>query len=175
MVGSTVGFIIGFNSDGIAGNSIRVNGVKLNVVPGGYEATIKGATIAFTYSPSAANRTIIPAQAFDRLISGGFVYLTSDPNSSSAQDIALTQFQIAEMLRNEFNVQSQVAFDKPLQNFPVVTCENASQYVPVIVFKDSNETNASYQNGCLVLTAQNSAAYIELRDRVAYGIFGILR
>ncbi|MEK6967836.1 MAG: hypothetical protein AABX51_04350 [Nanoarchaeota archaeon] len=176
MVGSTIGFLVGpfgFGS-GVSGTSIKVNGHKLDVVPGGFETKVGKAIIAFTYSPSAANRTIIPSEAIDKIKGAGFIYMASDPNSSSAQDIALTQFQLSEMLNNEFNVKSQVAFTKPFRQFPVVTCLNASPLVPVMIFEDANQTNATYENNCLVLQAENSAAYNELRDRLVYGLFGIL-
>src|SRR3989344_824966 len=89
MVGSTIGFLVGpfgFGS-GISGTSIKVNGHKLDVVPGGFETKVGKAIIAFTYSPAAANRTKIPSESIDQIKGAYFVYMASDPNSTSGQDI----------------------------------------------------------------------------------------
>lgn len=175
MVGSTIGFIIGFSGSGVGGESIRVNGFRLTVTPTGYETKINGQTIKFTYPPDAANGTYISPEAISQIKNAAVVYLTSDPNSTSVQDIALVQFQLQEILANSFKVQSQIAFTQPYLQSNIITCANASPQVQVIVFEDDNSTSANYGNNCLELKAVNSNAYAELRDRLVYGLFGIIR
>jgi len=131
--------------------------------------------LTFTYSPIEVNITEIPAEAIERIKNSPFVYLSSEPNSTSLEDVALAQYQLQQVLASQFNVQSSIAFTRPNNQTFSIGCENASQYVPVIVFEDANQTATIYQDNCLRLQAANPSAFIALRDRTVYGLLGILK
>ena len=174
MIMSTLGFLVGQGGTGLEGTAIKVNGYELTPVQGGYTAEIGDAQIGFTYSPFIANRTKIDSNAINQIKSSKYLVMTSNFTSPYASDIALMQFQLAEILANELNIQAQLAFTKNETQLPAITCQNASQFMPVIEFRDGNTTDAFYQNNCLVLTAPSPAGFVELRDRLVYGLFGRL-
>src|SRR3989344_183134 len=84
MVGSTIGFIVGpFGfSGGIAQDSIKVNGHRIDITPNGYETRVGNSVITFTYSPIDVNSTKIPYEAIEKIKNSPFVYLTSEINST---------------------------------------------------------------------------------------------
>ncbi len=175
MLGSTVGYIVGMVGYG-DGTSVYLNGFNIKIRSDGlgYETTVKGKTVPFTYSPIALNSTIASQAAIDKLISSKYIIFTSNSTSLAAQDIALMQFELGRIFQDNFNIQTQIAFTTPVGAFPVIGCENSSVYVPVVEFRDTNDTAIYSEGNCVIVASQSSTSYIILRDRLVYGLFGIL-
>jgi len=75
---------------------------------------------------------------------------------------------------NNFNIFVRVGFTSEQLNFPVITCDDASDFVPVVYFKGSNTTNVYVENSCIIAEASNPADIIRIKDRLVYGILGII-
>ena len=57
--------------------------------------------------------------------------------------------------------------------FPLFNCENATDYEPVIILKNSNITKIYESDNCITIEA-NNAEYFKIRDIIAQYIFGFI-
>jgi len=142
---------------------------------GGYATDIDGKNYVFTDYPGYVDKINISGEAISGLIGKKMVYLTYDPNQTGVEEIATVQYQLQNEL-NSIGVFSRNAFTKPNDyHLPIITCANATQYVPVIEFRESNETRLDYGNQCYVLHAAYSEDFVRLKDRLLFGIMGIIK
>ena len=59
-------------------------------------------------------------------------------------------------------------------NLPIITCENATQYIPVIYLKEGNDTNFFLQKECIIAESKSKEGFIALKDLIIYTIFDII-
>ena len=76
---------------------------------------------------------------------------------------------------NNFNIFIRSGFTTPQNNFPVLSCDDATEFVPVVYFKSGNFTKISLENNCILAEAAAHADVIRLKDRLVYGILGIIQ
>ena len=58
---------------------------------------------------------------------------------------------------------------------PIIACDDATPLIPVIYFVESNETKIYKQENCIIAEADTSVDVIRIKDRLLYGIHGIIR
>jgi hypothetical protein len=172
MVGSVFGVVFfGFGTSG--SSSIEYNDFKF-VGRGSFWSTIVDDREAmFTYFPSDVEIVLIDEDIISRLKDRVQIDATSDFNDTFAESIALAQYQIGITLNN-FNVFVRKGFTSEQQTFPIITCNQSTTFVPVIYFKSSNETRVYLENDCIIAEALNQEDIIRIRDRLVYGILGII-
>ena len=59
-------------------------------------------------------------------------------------------------------------------NLPIITCENATSYVPVIHLKEGNDTKFSLKDDCIMAESSSKEGFIALKDIIIYTIFDII-
>jgi hypothetical protein len=135
---------------------------------------IGGKNILFDYHPAQVEYINVSKTIIDRINSSVQLYQTSDVNSSDKQAIALAQFDIVQdlSLRNQYAVNGFTTENE--FNLPVITCANSTQYVPVLMYQRSNETDIYDKDNCIILEARSDSDFIALKDRILYGVFGII-
>ncbi|MEK6948680.1 MAG: hypothetical protein AABX34_00555, partial [Nanoarchaeota archaeon] len=74
-----------------------------------------------------------------------------------------------------FNIFVRNGFTAEQQNFPIITCNQSTNFVPVIYFKSSNATKVYLDNNCITAEALTQADVIRVKDRLVYGILGIIK
>ena len=172
MVGSAFGVIF----YGFAGNTgkVKYNKISFSRVNGGWFATINKEKIFFNYLPTEVEDIQINNNIIDKIKNTLEVDITYDENNSYAEEIALSQYQLRNIL-NSFNIHVRNGFTAA-NNFdiPIITCKDASSFVPIIYFEESNETSVTIDNGCIIADINNRIDAIRVKDRLLYGILGIL-
>lgn len=173
MVGSLFGVVFfGFGNSGAT--SMKYNDFKFVNRGSFWSAIIDNREAMFTYLPSDVDVISVSNNAINRLKNKVQIDMTSDFNDTSAESIALAQYQIGITLNN-FDVFVRSGFTSEQQNFPVITCDDSSNFVPVIYFKSSNETGVYLDNDCVIAEASNPADIIMIKDRLVYGILEIIK
>jgi hypothetical protein len=173
MVGSVFGIIFfGFSS----GNASTLSYNDFEFVNRGsfWSTSIDGREALFTYFPSDVELIEVDAGAVERLRNKVQLDVTSDFNDTFAEGIALANYQMGITLNN-FNIFIRNGFTKEQQNFPVITCNQSTIYVPVILFRSGNETKILLENNCIVAQSAVHADAIRLKDRLVYGMLGIMQ
>lgn len=171
MVGSVFGVIFYGYGGGV--NSIREKGFKF-VDNGNYwETNVDGQLAIFTYLPSQVEPITIDDFVINRLKNVVQIDTTSDFNDTFVESIALAQFQMGVTLNN-FGIFVRGGFTTENQDFPVLTCGDSTNFVPVIYFKSSNETNVYMEDNCIIAEALSENDVLGIKDRLVYGILGII-
>jgi len=169
MVASVVGFIWQ------GGGAIVDKGLKFKEAGNKFATKIDGKNREFYTLPQQAELIEADQAAIDALKSTRMLYITSDPNSTLKQSIALAEFEIGNIFIEE-GIYATHAFTTENEFGAMqLTCDNATAAVPVIYFTNSTETKISYENNCIIIESTSDFNMLSVRDRLLYGYYGILK
>ena len=173
MVFSVFGVIFfGFGDGGTT--SLRYNDFKFANKGSSWSTMINEKEALFTYFPSDVGGINVSNDVINRLKNILEIDVTSGFNDTFAKQISLAEYNMGLTLNN-FNIFVRQGFTAESQyNFPVITCENATNFVPVIYFKSSNETKVYLENNCIIAEALRQDDVERIKDRLVYGILGII-
>lgn len=173
MVSSVFGVIFfGFQGGGA---SATYNGFKFFNRGDFWSTNIDGREAMFTYFPSEIEPIPADDNAISRLKNTPQIDITSDINDTFAEGIALAQYQMGITL-SSFNVFTRNGFTNQTKyNAPIITCNDSTNFVPVVYFTKGNATRIYMQDDCVIAEAGNHADVIRLKDRFVYGILGVIK
>jgi|SRR3989338_4913743 len=173
MVFSVFGVIFfGFGDGGTT--SLRYNDFKFANKGSSWSTMINEKEALFTYFPSDVGGINVSNDVINRLKNILEIDVTSGFNDTFAKQISLAEYNMGLTLDN-FNVFVRQGFTAESQyNFPVITCEDATPFVPVIYFKKSNETKVYLEDNCIIAEALRQDDVERIKDRLVYGILGII-
>ncbi len=130
---------------------------------------------AFSFLPNEVS-DIKAEPGFEQLLKDRLeIDVTSDTNSTNLQSISLAAYQMGLTLE-KYNIYVRQGFiSNNSYNAPVITCNDSTQNVPVIYFEYSNETRIITKENCIIANAKSQQDFIRLKDRILYGLFGIIQ
>ena len=174
MVGSVFGVVFfGFGSSN-GGGSVEYNNFKFVNKGNFWSTVVDGREALFTYFPADAELTSVDSTIVNRLKNRLEIDVTSDFNDTFAEQISLAGYNMGITLNN-FNVFVRQGFTAENDyNFPVITCEDSTVFVPVIYFKSSNETKVYMEDDCIIAEVSIQADVEMIKDRFVYGVLGII-
>ncbi|MBI2656609.1 hypothetical protein HYX03_02635 [Candidatus Woesearchaeota archaeon] len=173
MIGTSVSFVFfGFSPQN---EVVKYNGIKFTKVQDRWEAKINGEIAAFSFQPSDVEGVFALDGSIQRLQNKFEIDATYDLNSTFAQAIALAQHQMALTL-SQYNIYIRKGFTaNSTFNLPVITCGNATLNVPVVYFRHGNTTGIHVEGNCVIAEASSNADFIKVKDRLLYGILGVIK
>ena len=178
MIGSLFGIIfLGFGGGGNQASPARISYNDLEFFNRGsfWSTNVNGIEALFTYPPTDLELIIADNSAIDRLKNRVQIDVTSDFNDTYAEGIALAQYQMGITLNN-FNIFSRSGFTTAQgHNLPVFSCSSATINVPVVYFKSGNSTRIYIEDNCIIAESVFPEDVIRIKDRLVYGILGIIR
>lgn len=173
MVSSVIGFaVINFGQEGET--KLKYKGHTLTRLSDGTVITkVSGKELPFTYFPAEIESIPMESSIAGRINSTRMVFVTSDYYSNNSQVIGLIEYDLMKALAEKqvFVVQG---FTENATRLPVVTCRNSTKFVPVIFFSDGNSTSIHYSGECIIVQADSYDGFVKARDRLLYGIFGVM-
>jgi hypothetical protein len=174
MVGSVFGVIFFGFGPGSGTGSVKYNDFKF-INKGSFWSTIvDGREALFTYFPDDVKSITVDGSIIGVLKNKLEVDVTSDFNDTFAQEISLAGYNLGITLNN-FNVFVRQGFTAENDyNFPIITCEDANNFVPVIYFKSANETNVHLKDNCVIADALRQDDVERIKDRLVYGMLGVI-
>ncbi|MFH0868565.1 MAG: hypothetical protein V1831_04600 [Candidatus Woesearchaeota archaeon] len=172
MVFSVFGVI--FWGDGDSAETMRYNGFKFVNKGSFLSVNVDGREAMFTYFPSDVEIIPVDGNLIERLKGVIEIDATSDFNDTFAEDIALAEYQMSITLNN-FGLFARNGFTTKNNNFDVITCEDSSNFVPVIYFKSSNETKVYLDGDCMIAEASSGIDVLRIKDRLVYGILRVIK
>jgi len=175
MIGSIFGVIFfGFRSGG-ATTRLEYNGFDFIRKGNVWTTRVNGVEAVFSYLPRDVEFIFTSPLIKDRLKNKLEIDVTSDVNDTNREAISLAQFQIGSTLQ-PFNIFVRSGFTGNNSfNFPVLTCNDATNFVPVIYFKTSNQTVVLLEDNCIIIEASQPADFIRIKDRLIYEMFDIIK
>lgn len=173
MVSSVFGVIfLGFGSNP-GSNSLQYNGLTFVLRDNFWTVIHKDVPLSFVYAPQDVETIEFDKNAAASLKNAVEIDLTSDFNDTFAEGIALAQYQMNIVLQ-PYDVFLRQGFTSKQSNFPIITCKDSSESVPVIYFKRGNSTKLLLENSCIIAEAATSQDMIRVKDRIIYGMLGII-
>ncbi|MAG91277.1 hypothetical protein CMO83_01210 [Candidatus Woesearchaeota archaeon] len=173
MVGLTSSFVFfGFSP---TSNKVKYNDLTFRTNGNVWVAQINGVNAAFSFLPTDVEG-IFAFDDFSSLLQNKFeIDATYDFNSSFREPIALAHYQMGLTL-NSYNIFLRQGFTaNNTFNMPIITCDDATSNVPVVYFKYGNTTNIHLEGSCVIAEASTNADFIRLKDRLLYGILGVIK
>ena len=173
MIGTSFSFVFfGFSP---VSERVKYNGISFVSNGNIWIAKINGIEVAFSFLPKDVE-DISASGDFAALLQGKFeIDATYDLNSTFAQAIALAQHQMGLTL-DVYNLYLRKGFTTNNSfNLPVITCKDATQNVPVVYFRHGNSTSIHVNNSCVIAEASTNVDFIKIKDRLLYGILGVMK
>jgi hypothetical protein len=173
MVFSAFGVIFyGFASPS---NKLRYGEYKFSVVQGGFAVTINNKNYVFQHFPGDLSSINVTSDIIEMLKNTKMLYLTYNQNQSMVGEIAATEFQFQSDLQN-VGIFGATALTTPNEyGLPTINCDNATRFVPVIDFREANETAINSQGNCIILNAAYGEDFSRMTDRLLLGMLGVMK
>lgn len=177
LLSSVIGFTysaIPFTARGQSSNTIKYNDIEFFPTQNGLAAQINGQVYDFAYFPEDLG-DLETSGAINAISSARMVYTTSDPDSASAGRISGVEFDISRALQSH-NSFVEVAFtDENPYGKRVITCEDATEFVPVMYFNFTNTTtDITYENNCITVNFASDNSLRRVRDKMLYELLGVI-
>ncbi len=166
MLTSTIGYVFK------GGSKEKYNDFSFSRTDDGrWYTKINGKQFAFNYFPSDLESINLSSEIIDKIKNTNMVYFTHDPENHYSGDIAL--------LKEMFWPYFQIYADNGLTlnntfNLPVIDCDNATTALPVIYFKESNQTGFYLDNNCIICELRPGEDFTALKERLLYSLFGVM-
>ena len=130
--------------------------------------------LIFDYFPSEVENIYVSNEIKQKLRNTIEIDITSSFNSTYAEDIATAQYSLEQNL-GKFNMYIRKGFTSDnTYNMPVITCNDSTDIVPVIYFKDSNRTKVFLEENCIIVEGSSELDFIKIKDRLFYSFLGII-
>ena len=173
MIGTSVSFVFfGFSP---ATERVKYNGFSFVNNGNMWIAKISGREAAFSFLPSEVE-SVLAFEDFSKRLQGKLeIDVTYDLNSTYKESIALANHQMGLTLA-AYGIFVRKGFTtNNTFNLPIITCDNATINVPVVYFRQGNTTNINIENNCIIAEASANADFIMVKDRLLYGMLGVMK
>ena len=173
MLGTSFSFVF-FGFSNIT-NNVKYNGISFISNGNIWIAKINGKDAAFSFLPGEAKDINMSYDVSQRLQNKFEIDTTSDLNSTYKESIALAQHQMGLTLA-AYNIYLRKGFTtNNTFNLPVIKCADSTLNVPVVYFRYGNSTNIHIENNCIIAEASANADFVKVKDRLLYGILGVIK
>ncbi|MCK4589931.1 MAG: hypothetical protein KAT77_05800 [Nanoarchaeota archaeon] len=161
--------LIGMDSD--EATPSKYNDFRFQFQNGQWTTTINNYAMNFYSHPAELEDIEVPNP---ENLNSPLIYVTFDPNATN-EYIALSRLKLdlTSQLTNIY-FSHGILDTSEEYDLPITTCQNASAYIPVIKYQESNETYIDYNNNCYILNAQSNIDYLRLTERIIYHLTGVI-
>jgi hypothetical protein len=170
MLTSTIGYLFK------GGSSEKYNHFSFSATGDGRWITkIDGNNKLFYYHPSETEKINLSDEAIKKIKNTNMVYITYDINNSQRENIAAINLELSKILWEDFNIYSLEGLTSANQyNMEVISCFNATGATPVIYYNESNMLSINIEQDCIVLNGKTTMEFIALKERMVYGLYGVI-
>lgn len=108
----------------------------------------------------------------ERIINSQMFYITFNPEEEELSHIDLARFELSnEFFKNNIYIVNAVTVNSTDYELPVIDCENATMFVPVIklVIGDKNLT---VDNNCVIFQGKG-LDFVKFRDLLIYKLYEV--
>ena len=167
--------ILGFVWTNITTNSYTYKEHKFKLQGNSFILNINNKQISTYYLPTDIENIRMDEEIKSKIKNNPMLYISFDTNSKNIDYIDRARFELTnELQKTNVYVISGKTTNSTDYNLPILTCKNATAYIPVIYLKDSNITQFSLQNDCIIAESSSRDGFIALKDLIIYTIFDII-
>ena len=168
MIGSMAGIML--NQDN---TSNKYNGHKFKVTENGYITKVNGKEFYFNYLPQDIEEFKISKSFSQKLQNSDVIQVLFEPETQSAMYLDYIRLDFEKNFNQA--IVSMITNESTKYTYPLGSCDNATEKMPMILFKESKDNNSiSIENNCLIVkTKQNN--FLLFRDAIVYAYTGIMQ
>ncbi|MBD3203067.1 hypothetical protein GF327_02135 [Candidatus Woesearchaeota archaeon] len=117
----------------------------------------------------------ISEDILDKLSDSRMLFFSFDPGVEDLTYVDFIRFEMGNQFREKgIYVIEGVSQQSEIYNLPVITCENATQFIPVLLFSGSNTTKVFEKDNCIHIQSR-SRGFIKVMDKINYKLNGIIK
>jgi len=150
---------LGSVSMGVDEEKVEINGLSFVQTNYGWQAYTSDETrVLITTSPEYLEEDIITVD-FSEFNSLNKVYYSVDPYDSS---LSAALYDFEQNVKILVTTSTACYEDSEVcEELPIKTCEDASEEVGIILFKEADETEVSFENNCLTIQGKNLLTLVD--------------
>ncbi|MBN2567015.1 hypothetical protein JXB02_02940 [Candidatus Woesearchaeota archaeon] len=177
MVLSVLGFMWGREAD--TQGSLTYDGIVFDRVQEGWQTEVGGSSHLFQYFPGEVDAIDFSSADAVMVRDARMMVFLFDPDDPDLVTLDTLRLDLSDAFATGFDsyLSSATTAASDLYALPVLGCANASQYIPFIYFTRGNETGiapSAESPYCLVLSGSSGMHYVQLKDRLLYGMLGVI-
>ena len=115
----------------------------------------------------------LSSDIINRIKNSQMFYITFNPEQEDLAYIDLARFELSEeFYKNNIYIVNAITSNYTGLALPIIDCENATAFVPVLKFIVSNNKNITVDNNCIIFQGKG-LDFIEFRDLIIYRLYGV--
>ena len=172
-----VSSVLGYALFGDSTQKQRYGDYQFTRTEQGWITKINNKKVFFNFHPLELENINLTQDSINSIKNTNMLYLTFDPEQRYLDYIDLLRFQLTEQLWTFFNIYPENGITNLSQkyNLTIITCANATTTVPVLLFKQANETGFYQEDSCIIAQSKDGYGFLRLKDRLLYGVLGIIK
>jgi hypothetical protein len=103
------------------------------------------------------------------------LYITFNPEGEDLSYIDLARLELTEeYIKNDiYFISGKIQESDKYPSLPLIDCNNATFYTPVIKFERSNITEIETEGNCIIMKGRG-LDFVRYRDLLVYNLYGVL-
>lgn len=162
------------NHIGSKKNVLAYNGIDFERTNNGWMTKTGGGESYFLFHPSELENINISGDFKSVIKKANTLYLSDDPNSPLAVQFARVQDYFSSQMKSFFSIQTVNGFSvNTTFEVPVITCLNATETSPVIMFEEGQK-KINVKGNCITVFGESDSDLGMVADRMIYNLIGIM-
>ena len=173
LITSILGIILGNDSSTTDSNSY--NGTEF-VTSGNYwQFEYEGKDVQVYNHPSVLEDVDVDPAVFSAIKSTKIVYISTPVLGENLNYIGTAAYELSDAL-NLIGIYTSQGISDNNTNYqvPLITCENSTQFVPVVLFNYTNESRIHMDGNCIRVDSETRYDVIRNSDRLVLGLLGVM-
>ncbi|MBI2129480.1 hypothetical protein HYU07_04525 [Candidatus Woesearchaeota archaeon] len=155
---------------------LKYNGYSFSQNGNLFATKINGKNVYFDNFPKNVEDINLSNDAVNKVLNTKMLYITYDISQDTRKIMGKAQYDLQNALWQNLKIYAAASLmNESEYKLPVVSCRNATATVPVIELSYSNETGVDLEGNCISIHSTNEEGLIRLKDRVLFGLFGIIK
>jgi len=160
--------------DNIAKEKYEYNNFKFKFQNNVWSTEINNIKFTFDYFPTEIENIDLSADLTNKISNTLQIDSTYDLSDSYTEAISLAQFNLGQSLA-VLNIHLRTGLTQTNEYaLPIITCSDATEQIPIIYFKESDQTKVYLENNCIIAEAATEIDFIRIKDRLLYSILKIM-
>lgn len=172
MVSSILSMIFGGNNP--PADTLEYEGYEFTREDSFWVIKINEEMLRFHYFPTELSKLNVSEEAIERIKSTKMIYISSPVLTEDRDFTSLASFELTNFFASQKVYSSQAISDNNTgYALPLITCQNSTVFVPVITFRNANQSQLILEDDCIIIEAQNSQDYLRVKDKLMLEYMGI--
>ncbi len=176
MLASGAGFVLNMNQSGSTSDEYDGHRFVSNQ-RGQWTTQIGDKSYIFNYHPSVVDHLNVSSSIIEQMNNADVVYITYDPKDDYVTDIENLRFELESDLDMYFDIIPEIGImdnSGEYSGFTQIDCQDARPNAPVLRFMKGTNLTIEQNGYCITVYSDDGYGFFLARDRLFYGMLGII-